>query len=356
MRDRVNETIDTRDSAAAPERCFEHLRPRDQPESVAELSAALLRPFEVVGASLAVTGCLFEEVPFVAAGERRSWFDPSGREVTAEFADSLGLNDSIALERPHRGMREIEGASWIAERFPDSIRSAEPIAVVWARWARGKLTVAAPARSVDLEFEGWARHLATGRTRVAPFRCPETGASGDRIVVSDDGEPTVPEALGICAVSGRRRLVSHLVPCGVSGALASADRLTECPVSGIVAIPSTLVRCDWCATGVAPSVLVKQVCSLCRDGVPLNGDSTWLDWLADHEPDASAWRWSFASSRIQGVLVGRRWPRRLALHVVRMADRQALRSRIRSVWGSWVTRFDAQSEVARPGANATQPE
>ncbi len=352
----MNETIDTRDSAAASGRSFEHRRPRDQPESVAELSAALVGPFEVVGASLAVTGCLFEEVPFVATDDRRVWFDPSGREVTAEFADSLGLNDSIALERPHRGMREIEGASWIAERHPGSTRPDAPIAVVWARWARGKLTVTAPARSVDLEFEGWARHLATGRTRVAPFRCPETGASGDRIVVSDDGEPTVPESLATCAVSGRRRLVSQLVPCGVTGALASADRLTECPVSGIVAIPSALGRCDWCASRVTPSVLVKQVCSLCRNGVPLSGDSTWLDWLARHEPDAPAWRWSFASSRIQGVLVGRRWPRRLALHVVRLADRQELRSRIRSVWGNWVTRFDAQSDVARPGANATQPE
>ena len=315
---------------------WRHWKPSSQPVSVVELTEALFKPFRVEGCSIALTGCLFEEVPFWLndEGSRRRLFDLDGREVV----DAKTLNWLTAslepLEPAPPQAKRVDPSVWL--RQTDVSLAAVPgqRQLVWARWAHGKLVVRSVRHSAEMPFQGWSTLLNLGETTAQPFRCSLTGAEGFDIVATDDDELTVRGATERCAVSGRVRVVTHLETCAATGRRVSSEFLVTCPVSDQRVLPESLDRCSVCHELVASTVVSRGVCAQCDRLEPLTESGWGVDWLQQHGADLTSWRWRWVTGKRLTTFVGRRWLQR----EVWVVDTET-KGIIRRVAGRWRGRW-----------------
>ena len=162
---------------------YPQLAPAEQPTSVHEIAERLFPAYSVSDGSIRLAGCSLEDRFFVrvtfdfAENSREAFFDADGNIVSLPTVHSLGLTRTKVLPRPpadasHLVGRIVESAGKWARR--ESIASAPPrqmdVAVIWCKYARGKLRFSIHGSVVDLPFSDWARLLTP-----PPFVCPHTG-------------------------------------------------------------------------------------------------------------------------------------------------------------------------------------
>ena len=205
-----------------------HLAPVDEPTSVRQLADRLFSVYSVDRGSVRLAGCRLENRLFVRLEFRVGeevvvlYVDADGREVATETVEALGMSGVTELQRPPGLFEPIvdraaeAGARLAARRISDSdADNAAPqliaMAVLWYKFAEGKLRFSVGEHSVDLPFSGWARTLCP-----PPFVCPYSGTSTFEIAATDDGRIAAASQIVACEETGQRMLSDELITCSVT--------------------------------------------------------------------------------------------------------------------------------------------
>jgi len=194
------------------------------------------------------------------------------------------------------------------------------VAVLWCKYAEGKLRFTVDEHTADLAFDGWARSLA------APaFVCPHTGQSTFHLAATDDGRIVPADQIEVCAETGRRMLAGDLVTCSVTGGRVRAELVKTCPICSQPVLRSKMVKCHTCRQRVSPAVIERRVCSACRQLRPVTKADPRMARLLDEHPPLDRWRgWRLAETGTVYILTAAGWLKRLLLVV----DKESLEIKV----------------------------
>jgi hypothetical protein len=291
-----------------------HLRPCEQPTSVADVASRLFAAYRVDGGQIHLAGCQLEDVPFprlsFAAREqgrpivRHVFVTGDGSSVSEELASELGLLDVEPIHKFPPRIDEAALAALVAAGRRIAAKSSatrdpsatcpEPLAtaVVWVKRASGKLQFTIGETTVWLPFAGWASLLA------APEYVGEhSGAGGYHLAATDDGRIDLAEQIIACQHSGRRVLASELVTCCVTGKQVLAEFTDNCPVAGSPALVDQFAACAVCRERVSKAALSEQTCAACRQISKVKKDDPRLVWIMGEHRGLQRWgRWQLAET------------------------------------------------------------
>jgi len=325
-----------------------HLAPVDQPTSVHQLADRLFPVYSVERGNIRLAGCRLENRLFVRLEFRRGkeavllYVDADGREVAAETVEALGMSGVVELEQPP-GVFEPTvdrvteaGAQLAAQRFSDSdTDSAAPeliaVAVLWCKFAEGKLRFSVGEESVDLPFSGWARTLCP-----PPFVCPYSSASTFEIAATDDGRIAAASQIVACEETGRRMLSDELITCSVTARRVVPELIQSCPVTDQPVLRSVMVPCDCCEQPVSPAALRQNLCTACRELKRVDKTDPRMTRLIEEYPLLDRWHtWQLSETATVYILVGSARLRRLLVVV----DKESLEAKrlatANRLFGGW---------------------
>ncbi|HBO46408.1 MAG TPA: hypothetical protein DD670_21260, partial [Planctomycetaceae bacterium] len=246
------------------------------------------------------------------------FFDRDGVEVAPEIIESLGMRNTVELDRsPERAEETVARLARLVEqrlsqRFAGSgSRPTLELAAVWCKHAEGKIRVTIGEHSVDLAFAGWARVL---EPPAVPG--PDSDQTSYHLAALDDGRIVAAERVAVCQQSGCRVLIGELATCSATGRQVLPEFIESCPVSGAAVLRTEMGSCSVCCQRVAPAVLHGCVCAACGGMEPVNKADPRLARLLDTHPSLERWRhWRIAESATAYHLTARGWLRKLLLLV-----------------------------------------
>ncbi len=323
---------------------YPQLAPAEQPTSVHEIAERLFPAYSIQDGLVRLAGCSLDDRLFVRVtfgfsdSSKEAFFDADGTVVESGMVHSLGLTRTKQLARP-----PIDASSTVARVLESATRwarrewsLAEPprhveVAVIWCKYARGKLRFSIGGRGVDLPFSNWARLLTP-----PPFVCPHTGIRSFRVAATDDGRIVAAEAIARCEETGTKTLQGDLITCAVTGKRVLPIATVPCPVSGEKIIKHAATACSRCKMEVHPGELEGGGCSACRDLAPIRKNDARLARILGEYPDLERWgRWKLHESGTHYWLRGSGWMSFLML----VLDRESLEivsmaksSRFRTGW------------------------
>lgn len=313
-----------------------HAAPREQPESVHELSQILFNAYAVDGGHVRLGGCTLEDRPLLRITLPQAedqlvhyYVDQAGQQVSDELVNELGLADLITLKRPARRLKSGELARWqetAGQVVSANSTGAKPllVTVIWCHYATGTLLFSIGRQSAEVSFAGWASQLATKRVKPPPYRCPLSHHSSYNLVLTDDNQLTVAEAIATCSETGRRVLSSVLETCSLTGRQALPEHMRDCPVSGERVVASALVSCEMCREQVSPTVIRRGRCAACRGLENVTKYEPRIVRLTSEYSGLDRWRrWRMAETATVYIAVASSLLRRLLLVV----DKQGLEVR-----------------------------
>lgn len=295
-----------------------HLAPVDQLASVHEIAERLFPAYTVDGGSIHLAGCWLEDRRFLRLGNAASgfrYFDDSGRPVEEGLPARLGMGRTAPWtpppEMPPSRLAALVASSIaLAGRLGGQGRPL-PLALVWCKYAEGKLRVAIGSHSADFPFAGW-----TAALEAPPLVCPHTGTASYHVAATDDGRIVAAEQIVVCARSGRRVLAGELVECDATGAKVLPELTRICPVTARHVLATELIACSLCRQEVSPRAVAGGVCAACRSTQPIAPDARPLDRVLAEHPRLKRWsNWRAAETAEVYVVFATRWLRRLLLVV-----------------------------------------
>lgn len=320
---------------------------------VHEISARLFEAYTVDGGTLHLSGCTLEERPVL----RQTWLDSSsehpprlvhrftdteGALVPNSDVEALGLSSiqPPAGSLPPLSQEDVRAWCAAATRTPatngDMMPSEAAVvaSVVWCPFAAGKVEFVIGDTSAEVPFSGWARKLATGLVEPPAFECPVTGIQSYMIATTDDGRITAREAIQVCAISGRRVLISELKKCELTGQVVLPEYLQTCPVSGQTILDSAFTECGTCQQMVSPACLEHGICGACRTMIPICKDDPRMARVFGEYPRLDRWRnWRIGETSTSYILVAAAFIKRVlvvvnkeSLELVRLATRNRFSS------------------------------
>ena len=292
---------------------FVHTRPRQQPEGVHELSGRLFPAYTIEQGSVHLGGCTLEDRPFLRLSFRllsgeleHVYTDGEGKRLAADWIDALHLADVMPYpDRPPKLAPHQEDAI-LAEAHhatddDEHLRSADllVLAVVWCKYAQGKLCFTIGDHESELAFAGWATTL-----QPPEFVCPETRAASFHLAATDDGHITDVGQIQICAESGRRVLAHDLVECQVTGQHVLAEFIEMCPVLGHAVLRTEIVACAVCRQRVCRSAVTAEACQACRSLARVSKDDARLARVLGEYPTLDRWRfWKLSETETAYIAV-----------------------------------------------------
>ena len=330
---------------------FLHAAPADQPGGVHELSGRLFAPYEFESGHMHLAGCSIEERPLIRmtclaanhqppADEHDSQAEPAdpvppSEELVHLFLDPQhGLWDDETVARfgldhltpytertpqydAEQVHRVVEAARTAAgERFGEGGWKQVAAALVWCKYAVGRLAMTSGDQTVYVEFEGWTQDLVDGVTKPPPYHCPLCDASSYRLATADDGRIAPAEAVVACQQTGSRVLLAETATCKATGKLVTAELLAACPVSGLRVLEEELTACGMCGQQVSPTCITGGRCSACNDLTAVRVDDARVARLLGEYPRLEGWKhWKIHEAAEVYVFVARSWLRRLLLVV-----------------------------------------
>jgi hypothetical protein len=290
-----------------------HARPRLQPMAVADITAILLRAYQVDGGQVHLAGCQLTDHPFLrlsfAGAERDApvrhvYVAPDGSSVSDELAPRLGLDDLEPIAKlPPRldetALRSLVAAGRRIAAKQSTTRDpaaaiVEPLAVtvLWVRHAEGRLQFTIGGAAASLPFSSWARLLTP-----PPFVGKQSGASTFHLAATDDGRIDAAERMAVCEESGRRVLRQELVECSVTGKQVLPDFTETCPVSGRPALRHEFATCTQCRQRVSKAVMSAGTCTACRSLEKVSKDDPRLAWIFGEHAGLDGWKhWQLAET------------------------------------------------------------
>ena len=354
--------------------------PKDQPDGVAALTQRLFPAYQVEGGHVRLAGCSLEDrlilcLDYASDGPggpaaRSIAIDTDGRPLSAASRELLGLTclkDHHGVRRLrrrhlarlvylvfggqdiHRSQRAgLASSNGEAGEVPlcgpntdggsDSSAAdwSDPgvlvgVRAVWCKFAEGKLRFRIHGATVELPFAGWARDL-----KPPAFVCPESGMATYHLAATDDDRIVAVDALGSCAVSGRRVLRSELVRCQATERDVLRELTVACPVSGHRVLRSTLVRCAACGQLVSPLSLADDLCLACRESEEVELADWRVAALLDRYPGLRRWnRWRVSEASDVRISVGEGWLRRVLIVSDKQSHDIVRIARTTSLSGQW---------------------
>ncbi len=263
----INET-----GQAANPRPFEltHVIPRDQPESVHELTAALYQPFQVDGGSVHLAGCSIEPVPVVQTVNQNYRF-LGGDELDHDLAQSLGVIKTQPCDEPPPHMQQSHVQRLISDQLDHLDRKSllfsggrEGVTLIWCNRVQGQLMVEIGESTETISFLLWAKRLVDGLDQCPPFHCPQTGRESYHIAADDEGTIATADSIEVCPESGRRLISTKLIPCQISNRRVDPQRLMQCSISGRQFLKRLAADCRQCRNLVDPDTVRRGKCRGCR--------------------------------------------------------------------------------------------
>lgn len=292
-----------------------HVRPRDQPTAVNDISSRLLSAYRVDGGRIHLGGCQLVDFPFLrlsfAANEkgrpcvRHLFVAHDGTSVSDGQANDLGLLDIEPIIKSPPRIDALALGTLIASgrriatkkstsRDP-SASTVDPLAIalVWVKHASGQLHFTVGDTMVALPFSGWARLI-----EAQPFVAKRSGASSYHLAATDDGGIDAFEEITTCEQSGRRVLRQDLVTCSVTGKRILEEFAEACPVSGKPTQTDQFANCSICQQRVSKSVLELETCAACRQMDKIKKDDPRLVWILGEHTGLGRWkRWQLAETQ-----------------------------------------------------------
>lgn len=313
-----------------------HAVPRKQPVSVHEISSKLFEAYSVEDGHVRLRGCTLDYRPILRITLRRSadrlihlFTDEAGRPIPESLREDLGLDELTIAARPPVRVTDAQLERWpiVGSKVAAEYESnAEPllVTVVWCKYAVGSLLFSIGRQSAEVNFDGWARRIASGREKPPPYSCPQSHQSSYHLALTDDQQITAAEAIATCAESGRRVLQSALETCEVTGKAALPDHMCNCPVSGDRLVKSALVSCEMCHEQVSPATLRRGRCTACRGMESVTKHEPRIVRLIGEYPALDRWRrWKISETATTYITVATSMLRRLLL----VANKQSLEIR-----------------------------
>lgn len=319
--------------------------PRRQPNAVSDLASHLFSAYQVEGGRAHLAGCALEDRPIlrltfrcsVAAGElpsaepivesdaaiRHVFIGDDGQLCDAELVEQLELNDLLPREERRPLITEQDLQAWInagrqtlaalQQRAGDPLLAA---AVIWCKYATGKVAVVIGNAAIELPFSAWARLLADGRVKPPPYRNPHTGSESYHLAATDDGRIVAADDIGKCSKTGERVLREELQQCAVTNRWARPEFFADCPVTETRVLKSELQVCRTCQQAVSPAALRSGECAACHSLKRVNKADPRLARLLGERPELDQWRsWRVAETSAYYVLVASGLVNRLLLVV-----------------------------------------
>ncbi|HJN11782.1 MAG: hypothetical protein QGH33_10325 [Pirellulaceae bacterium] len=320
---------------------------------VHEISARLFKAYTVDGGTLHLSGCTLEDRPLL----RQTWLvsgDSNQPRLVHRFTDSQGVileevevvSLGLTSYQPPAGSLPLlvkhDVRAWCAvaqeqlaatgDAIPD--RAAVVASVFWCQYAAGKIEFVIEDVSAEVAFSGWARQLVAGLVDPPAFQCPVTGIQSHAIAATDDGRIAAREAIQVCAMSGRRVLISELKACEQTDQDVLPEYLVTCPVSGQQILGSALELCSTCQQPVSPACLEKEICEACRTMIPIRKDDPRMARVLGEYPRLDRWtKWQIGETSTSYVLVAAAFIKRVLvvidkenLEMVRLATRNRFSS------------------------------
>jgi len=344
-----------------------HLAPVDEPTSVHQLAERLFSVYAVDQGSVRLAGCRLENRLFVRLEFRIAQHaaeetfvlhvDADGREVADEMVEALGMTGVIELERPPgifeptvdraieagvrlaaqrcSGREQENAATDHAATDHAATGHAAPeliaTAVLWYKFAEGKLRFTIGEKSVDLPFSGWARTLCP-----PPFVCPYSAVSTFEIAATDDGRIAAAAQIVACDETGRRMLADELITCSATGRRVVPELTQLCPVTNQPVLRRVMVPCRSCEQPVSPTALQNDICKACRELKPIDKTDPRLVRALAEYPLLDRWpTWQLSETATVYILVGSSTLKRLMVVVDKetlAAKRLATANRL---FGGW---------------------
>lgn len=276
-----------------------HARPIGSPMAVHEITDRLFAAYQVDNGNVHLQGCQLEPRPFL----RLSFLDdadtaiqhvlvgPDGSSVPTKDFQRLRLQFiDVLTDPPQRPSASLLDAKLAAgkrmaaqikeQRNPEaSVDDPIAVAIVWVRYASGRLQFTIGKQSVTLPFAGWANLLTP-----PPYECPITDRKTFHLVATDDHRIVAAEEIGSCSKTGRRTLLGELSVCRLTGQLALPEYLKQCPVLGESILSEHFDNCQSCQERVSEKALHEQVCDACRNLNKVSDGDTRLSSLQSVYP------------------------------------------------------------------------
>ena len=306
-----------------PKTRYPQLAPAEQPTSVHEIAERLFPAYSIPEGSVRLAGCSLEDRFFVRVGfefadrSEQAFFDGDGNHVDSTTVHSLGLTRTRQLARPPLEVslavsRVVEAATRWARRelaIPNPPRQMD-IAVIWCKYARGKLRFSIQGNVVDLAFADWTRLLTP-----PPFICPHTGIRSYHIAATDDGRVVAAEAIARCEETGTRTLGGDLVTCAATGKRVLPAETLFCPISNDRVVRHAALECRQCGMAVHPGQLDRGgVCGACRAPASVRKNDPRLARLLGEYPALDRWgSWKLYESDTKYWISAARWMSRLLI-------------------------------------------
>jgi len=292
-----------------------HVRPRNQPTAVKDISARLFTAYRVEGGRVHLGGCQLVDLPFLRLSfaaqnkgrpcVRHLFVAHDGTSVSDNQAEDLGLLDVEPITKSPPRIDETTLNTLIASGHriaAKSSNSRDPsastvdpisIALVWVKHASGQLHFTVGDTTVALPFSGWAKLI-----EAQPFVAPRSGASSFHLAATDDGRIDAFEEITTCEQSGRRVLRQDLVTCSVTGKRILEEFAEDCPVSGEPTHTNQFSICSLCQQRVSESAIEGEKCSACRQLVKIKKDDPRLVWILGEHAGLDRWkRWQLAETQ-----------------------------------------------------------
>jgi len=292
-----------------------HVRPRQQPTAVKDISARLFTAYRVDGGRIHLGGCQLVDFPFLrlsfSANEngrpcvRHLFVAHDGTSVSDGQALDLGLLevepitksppriDKAALDALIASGRRIATKNSSSRDPTASTVDPISVALVWVKHASGQLHFTVGNSTVALPFSGWARLI-----EAQPFVAKRSGASSYHLAATDEGTIDAFDEIAICEQSGRRVLRQDLVTCSVTGKRILEEFAEACPVSGKPTQTDQFSNCSICQQRVSQSVLESETCAACRQMAKIKKDDPRLVWILGEHAGLDRWkRWQLSETQ-----------------------------------------------------------
>lgn len=288
--------------------------PRSAVQGVNEITAKIFGVYQVPDGHVHLAGCSLEDRPILRISKRardgqwaHAFYDLEQGELTDEVIDALGLKDLVPVESRVQPISPIQREAWyqfVAHQQNQPFDDDLILTVIWCKYAMGRIAIEIQDHVGQVEFSGWAAMFRDSVIKPPPFHCAHSGLEDYEVVVTDEGELTVPAALAVCDVSGRKLRVQEVGTCAATKKRVKLEFLSTCPVSGESILSTELCACAQCQQLVSPGVLAGGKCAACRKLESVRKDDPRIARILHEHPELDRWpKWRIAETREVVILL-----------------------------------------------------